>query len=129
MILATAYATFYRNIFRSSVSGPGAIATGSANQSHSLPLRVLTPSHNHFMKAKVYVTLKPSVLDPQGKAIKHSVELLGFHGVNDIRQGKYFEISLDNSVSEANAREEATRLAHDVLSNPIIEDFRVEIEK
>lgn len=81
------------------------------------------------MKAKVYVTLKPSVLDPQGKAIKHSVELLGFHGVSDIRQGKYFEISLDNSVSEANAREEATRLARDVLSNPIIEDFRVEIEK
>jgi len=81
------------------------------------------------MKAKVYVTLKPSVLDPQGKAIKHSVELLGFHGVNDIRQGKYFEISLDSSVSEANAREEATRLAHDVLSNPIIEDFRVEIEQ
>jgi phosphoribosylformylglycinamidine synthase PurS subunit len=81
------------------------------------------------MKAKVYVTLKPSVLDPQGKAIKHSVELLGFHGVNDIRQGKYFEISLDSSVSETNAREEATRLARDVLSNPIIEDFRVEIEK
>ena len=81
------------------------------------------------MKAKVYVTLKRSVLDPQGKAIKHSVELLGFHGVSDIRQGKYFEISLDNSVSEASAREEATRLARDVLSNPIIEDFRVEIEK
>ena len=81
------------------------------------------------MKAKVYVTLKPSVLDPQGKAIKHSVELLGFHGVKDIRQGKYFEISLDSSVSETNAREEATRLAHDVLANPIIEDFRVEIEK
>lgn len=81
------------------------------------------------MKAKVYVTLKPSVLDPQGKAIKHSVELLGFHGVDDIRQGKYFEISLDSSVSETDAREEATRLAHEVLSNPIIEDFRVEIEK
>jgi len=80
------------------------------------------------MKAKVYVTLKPSVLDPQGKAIKHSVELLGFNGVSDIRQGKYFEISLDQSVSEANAREQAMRLAHDVLSNPIIEDFRVEIE-
>ena len=84
--------------------------------------------NKQFMKAKVYVTLKPSVLDPQGKAIKHSVELLGFNGVSDIRQGKYFEISLDQSVTEANAREQATRLAHDVLSNPIIEDFRVEIE-
>ena len=81
------------------------------------------------MKAKVYVTLKPGVLDPQGKAIKHSVELLGFNGVSDIRQGKYFEIAMDESVSETSAREEAERLAHDVLSNPIIEDFRVEIEK
>ena len=81
------------------------------------------------MKAKVYVNLKSSVLDPQGKAIQHSVELLGFSGISDVRQGKYFEISLDSSVSEANARAEATRLAHDVLSNPIIEDFRVEIEK
>lgn len=81
------------------------------------------------MKAKVYVTLKPGVLDPQGKAIKHSVELLGFNCVDDIRQGKYFEIAMDHSVNETTAREEAERLAHDVLSNPIIEDFRVEIEE
>jgi phosphoribosylformylglycinamidine synthase PurS subunit len=81
------------------------------------------------MKAKVFVTLKPGVLDPQGKAIRHSVELLGFNGVNDIRQGKYFEIAIDSSISEEQAREEAVRMAHDVLSNPIIEDFRVEIEK
>lgn len=81
------------------------------------------------MKAKVFVTLKPSVLDPQGKAIKHSVQLLGFDGVSDIRQGKYFEIAMNNGISEQAAREEAMRLAHDVLSNPIIEDFRVEIEE
>ena len=81
------------------------------------------------MKVKVYVTLKPSVLDPQGKAIKHSVELLGYKGISDIRQGKYFEIAIDGSLSEEQAREEAQRLARDVLSNPIIEDFRVEIEK
>jgi phosphoribosylformylglycinamidine synthase len=80
------------------------------------------------MKAKVYVTLKPSVLDPQGKAIKHSVELLGYKGISDIRQGKYFEIAMDGSLSEEQARDEAQRLARDVLSNPIIEDFRVEIE-
>ena len=49
------------------------------------------------MKAKVYVTLKPSVLDPQGKAIKHSIELLGYGGISDIRQGKYFEIAVDGS--------------------------------
>jgi len=81
------------------------------------------------MKAKVYVTLKPSVLDPQGKAIKHSVQLLGFDSISDIRQGKYFEIAMNGSVTEETARDEAMRLAHDVLSNPIIEDFRVEIEE
>jgi phosphoribosylformylglycinamidine synthase PurS subunit len=81
------------------------------------------------MKAKVYVTLKPSVLDPQGKAIKHSVELLGYNGIDDIRQGKYFEIALDSGLNEDNARSEATRMAREILSNPIIEDFRVEIEK
>ena len=80
------------------------------------------------MKAKVYVTLKPGVLDPQGKAIQHSVELLGFGGIADVRQGKYFEIALDNSLAEDEARESATRMAAEVLSNPIIEDYRVEIE-
>ena len=80
------------------------------------------------MKAKVYVTLKPGVLDPQGKAIQHSVELLGFGGIADVRQGKYFEIALDNSLAEDQARESAVRMAAEVLSNPIIEDFRVEIE-
>ena len=81
------------------------------------------------MKAKVYVTLKPSVLDPQGKAIKHSVKLLGYDGVSDIRQGKYFEIAIEGQPTAEQAREETTRMAHDVLSNPIIEDFRVEIEE
>lgn len=79
------------------------------------------------MKAKVYVTLKPGVLDPQGKAIHHSVELLGYKGVADIRQGKYFEVSLDGSVSEAEAKESAEKIAHDILANPVIEDYRVEI--
>lgn len=79
------------------------------------------------MKAKVYVTLKPSVLDPQGKAIHHSVESLGFEKIGDIRQGKYFEIAMDASVSETFARETAERIAKDVLANPVIEDYRVEI--
>jgi len=80
------------------------------------------------MKAKVYVTLKPSVLDPQGKAIHHSVELLGFGGINDVRQGKYFEISLDAALPLQEAQEAAARIAREVLSNPVIEDYRVEIE-
>lgn len=79
------------------------------------------------MKAKVYVTLKPSVLDPQGKAIHHSVELLGFERINDVRQGKYFEIALDPGISEDEARDAVSKIASDVLANPVIEDYRVEI--
>ncbi|MCA1590331.1 MAG: phosphoribosylformylglycinamidine synthase subunit PurS [Acidobacteria bacterium] len=81
------------------------------------------------MKAKVYVTLKPGVLDPQGKAIHHSVELLGFDKIGDIRQGKYFEILLDESASESDARTAVERIAKDVLANPVIEDYRVEIDR
>ncbi|CAN5701131.1 phosphoribosylformylglycinamidine synthase subunit PurS [soil metagenome] len=79
------------------------------------------------MKAKVYVTLKPSVLDPQGKAIQHSVELLGFENVADIRQGKYFEIALDSNLSETEAQTTTEKIAREVLANPVIEDYRVEI--
>ncbi len=81
-----------------------------------------------IMKAKVFVTLKPSVLDPQGKAIHQSVGTLGFHSVSDVRQGKYFEINFDSSVSETEARTAAEKMAKDVLANPVVEDFRVEIE-
>jgi phosphoribosylformylglycinamidine synthase len=80
------------------------------------------------MKAIVYVTLKPSVLDPQGKAIHHSVELLGHKSITDLRQGKYFEMSFDEGVSEELARENAEQIAKNVLANPVIEDYRVEVE-
>jgi len=80
------------------------------------------------MKAKVYVTLKKGVLDPQGKAIHHSAELIGFSQLADIRQGKYFEISFNNGIGEAEARETAEKIGRDVLANPGIEDFSVEIE-
>lgn len=79
------------------------------------------------MKAKVYVTLKPGILDPQGKAIHHSVELLGYENVRDIRQGKYFEVALDDSISAEEARNAAEQIAQKVLANPVIEDYRVEI--
>ena len=79
------------------------------------------------MKAKVYVSLKRGVLDPQGKAIQHSVELLGFSGISDIRQGKYFEIALDG-LDQSAAQESVARMAREVLANPIIEEHRVEIE-
>jgi len=77
------------------------------------------------MKAKVFVTLKKGVLDPQGKAIQHSVELLGYERIRDLRQGKYFEIELEDSCDEEIAREEIGKMAREVLSNPVIEDYRV----
>jgi len=80
------------------------------------------------MKARIFVTLKPSVLDPQGKAIHHAVETIGFHGIQDVRQGKYFEVSVNGSLSADEARAEIERMAHDVLANPIIEDYRVELD-
>jgi phosphoribosylformylglycinamidine synthase len=79
------------------------------------------------MKARIYVTLKPSVLDPQGKAIHHAVETIGYRGIKDVRQGKYFEVTID-SFSPEEARAEIERMARDVLANPIIEDFRVELD-
>lgn len=80
------------------------------------------------MKAKVYVTLKPSVLDPQGKAIQHSVELLGYKQIIDVRQGKYFEISMNQSMTPEEANNTVEKIARDILANPVIEDYRVEID-
>lgn len=78
------------------------------------------------MKAKVYVTLKPGVLDPQGKAIHGSLALLGYENLADVRQGKYFELTLDADGDAARASVE--RIAGEVLANPVIEDYRVEFE-
>ena len=80
------------------------------------------------MKARIYVTLKPGVLDPQGKAIHHSVESIGHKGISDIRQGKYFEMDLADGATPDEARATAEKIASDVLANPVIEDFRVEID-
>ena len=80
------------------------------------------------MKAKIFVTLKPSVLDPQGKAIHHAVETIGYRGIQDVRQGKYFEVTVDGSLTPEEARAEIERMARDVLANPVIEDCRVELD-
>lgn len=79
------------------------------------------------MLAKVYVTLRNGVLDPQGKAIHHATTTIGYQGIADIRQGKYFEITFDDSVDEAQAYKQLEKLAHDVLSNPVIEDYEIEV--
>ena len=74
------------------------------------------------MKTRVYVTLKNGVLDPQGKAIHHALEGLGFSGVNDVRAGKLIELDLDAGVSEADVEAMCRKL----LANTVIENFRIE---
>ena len=74
------------------------------------------------MKARVFVTLKNGVLDPQGKAIHHALEGLGFAGVNDVRAGKLIELDLDASVGE----EEVEEMCRKLLANTVIENFRIE---
>ena len=129
MISATVRAMFCRIIVRSVAQAASLCIFRTTSTLDQAERNVRAGSLFQLMKAKVYVTLKPSVLDPQGKAIKHSVELLGYRGVADIRQGKYFEIALNGGLSDDDARAEAERMAREVLSNPIIEDFRVEIER
>ena len=76
------------------------------------------------MKALVYVTLKPDVLDPQGSAIQRACGSLGYQGIQDVRQGKLFEIKLE-ATDEAAARKLVEELAEKVLANAVIEDFEV----
>jgi len=79
------------------------------------------------MKALVYVTLKPTVLDPQGKTICGALVGLGHASIASVRQGKYFEIEMKAGTDRKHAETEIELIAKDVLANPVIEDFRVEI--
>ena len=79
------------------------------------------------MKAKVFVALKKTVLDPQGQTILSALQDLGFRNVAGVRQGKYFEISLADGLSIEQAREEIERISRDVLTNPVIEEFSYQI--
>jgi phosphoribosylformylglycinamidine synthase subunit PurS len=81
------------------------------------------------MKAYVYVSLKKSVLDPQGKTIHGALKKMGYRGIDDLRQGKYFEIALDNNIGRDEAQAEIDRIAREVLTNPVIEEYRFTIEE
>jgi phosphoribosylformylglycinamidine synthase PurS subunit len=80
------------------------------------------------MKARVYVTLKPSVFDPQGKTIADALQSLGYGSVGDVRQGKFFELELQEASTDQ-ARKLAAEVADKVLANPVIESYRVEVEQ
>ena len=78
------------------------------------------------MRARVFVTLKPSVFDPQGRTIADALQSLGYHAVADVRQGKYFELDLvTNEAQQAKAL--AAEVADKLLANPVIESYRIEV--
>ena len=81
------------------------------------------------MKAHVYVTLKPSVLDPQGQTIQNALRKIGFADVSGVRQGKYFAVSLADGLNADAARSQVERIAREVLTNPVIEEFTYRIEE
>jgi phosphoribosylformylglycinamidine synthase subunit PurS len=82
-----------------------------------------------MMKAHVYVTLKTSVLDPQGQTIQNALRKIGYDKVEGVRQGKYFVLDLESGLSGDQAREQVEKIARDVLTNPVIEEFSYRIEE
>jgi len=79
------------------------------------------------MKARVFVTLKPSVFDPQGTTVAEALHTLGYAAVKDVRQGKYFELDVDAGTAEE-AQRIASEAAEKLLANPVIESYRIEID-
>ena len=80
------------------------------------------------MTARVFVTLKPSVFDPQGHTITEALHQMGYAGVEDVRQGKYFELEV-TSASADQARSLASEVADKLLANPVIESYRIEVDQ
>ena len=79
------------------------------------------------MKAKIIITPKKAVLDPQGKTVQTALEHMGFSGIGSVRVGKFLEIDLAGADKET-ARKQIDEACHKILSNPVIEDYRFEIE-
>jgi phosphoribosylformylglycinamidine synthase PurS subunit len=84
------------------------------------------PNAEDYMEARIKITLKSGVLDPQGKAIQNALGALGFEGVNDVRQGKYIEVDVAG-MSEEKAREAVDRMCRDLLANTVIENYSYEL--
>jgi phosphoribosylformylglycinamidine synthase PurS subunit len=79
------------------------------------------------MKARVFVSPKTTVLDPQGQAIRSALNGLGYAAISEVRQGKFFDIALADGVTREQARKDIEAIAHEVLANPVIEEYRVEL--
>lgn len=80
------------------------------------------------MKAHVYVTLKRTVLDAQGQTVADALRRMEYRGVTDVRQGKYFQLTLDDGLDQTSAQAEVQRIAREVLTNPVIEEFTFRLE-
>lgn len=80
------------------------------------------------MKAHVYVMLRRTVLDPQGQTIHKALTKMQYRGVEDVRQGKYFVLTLDGSLTASDAQREVERIAREVLVNPVIEEYTYHLE-
>ena len=78
------------------------------------------------MKARVYVSFKSTVLDPQGQTIRNALNGLGHESIADVRQGKFFDVEIAPGAPRASLEREINQIAQDVLANPVIEDYRVE---
>jgi phosphoribosylformylglycinamidine synthase len=79
------------------------------------------------MKARVYVSLKTTVLDPQGQAVRAALAGLGYAAISEVRQGKFFDLTISDGTSREQARTDVETVAHEVLANPVIEEYRVEL--
>ena len=80
------------------------------------------------MRARVFVTLKPSVFDPQGTTVAEALHTLGYPAVRDVRQGKYFELDIDAPTADE-AKRMAAEAADKLLANPVIESYRIEVDR
>jgi phosphoribosylformylglycinamidine synthase len=78
------------------------------------------------MKARVFVSLKSTVLDPQGQTVCSALHGLGYPAIASVRQGKFFDIAIGDGVSREQAQKDIETIAHEVLANPVIEEYRVE---
>jgi phosphoribosylformylglycinamidine synthase subunit PurS len=78
------------------------------------------------MKARVFVSFKTTVLDPQGQAVRAALAGLGYAAISEVRQGKFFDLTISNGTSREQARRDVETVAREVLSNPVIEEYRVE---
>ncbi|MFZ5789573.1 MAG: phosphoribosylformylglycinamidine synthase subunit PurS [Pseudomonadota bacterium] len=78
------------------------------------------------MKARVHITLKPGVLDPQGRAIQHALGVMGFSGIEDVRQGKYIEIQLAET-DKGKAKASLDAMCQKLLANTVIENYAIEL--